>query len=171
MNKIENWMGNTFKHDNEENSKIGGKYREDRSKYWQVYDRWLDKGKDIDALWLDYESGCGWELFVRLPKSVVTRDLVITICEEIMQEFKLERERGEYWWVEKDGKNKTTGEGFGWHYLLGILYHITGIKTAGGIFHKGHPKFWEIMWKHIPSISVLINKKTIIEQTIHETNA
>lgn len=153
---VEQWMEKNFKHDKPENSRYNGEYRQDRVKYWQVYDRWLDCDKDVDKLWLDYEHGCMWDLIVTLPKEFLTRDLCLTICEEVITKFGIDRVREEYWWVEKDNRLKSHHDTFGWVITLGRLLYITWERRKDLLIHDGHPDFWEIVWKHIPQISTVI---------------
>jgi hypothetical protein len=152
---VEQWIEKNFKHDKPENVWYNGKYREDRVIYWQVYNRWLDCGNDIDKLWLDYEQGCQWDLFCRLPKEFLTRDFCVSLCEEIIEHFGIYKERNAYWWVEKDGKIKSHNDGFGWHGIVGSLLYKTAL-AENGIRYADHPDAWKIIWSRIPHISIVI---------------
>ena len=160
---VEQWMETNFKHDKPaisfwrarpDNVWYNGQYREDKITYWQVYHRWLDSSKDVDKLWLDYEQGCQWDLFCRLPKEFLTRDFCVSLCEEIIDHFELYKERTEYWWLEKDGKNKPHYDGY-WHRLVGTLLYETSLKR-NGIRYADNPEFWKLIWNRIPHISIVI---------------
>jgi hypothetical protein len=151
---VHEWMETNFKHDKPENIWYNGKYREDRSIYWQVYQRWLDCDKDVDKLWLDYEQGCQWDLFCLLPKEFITREFCVSLCEEIIDYFGLHEERTEYWWAEKDGMLKPHYDGY-WHTIVGVLNYQTSLKRKG-IRYADNPDFWRIVWNKIPKISTII---------------
>jgi hypothetical protein len=152
---VQQWMEKNFKHDKPAISFWrNGQYREDKITYWQVYHRWLDSSKDVDKLWLDYEQGCQWDLFCRLPKEFLTRDFCVSLCEEIIDHFELYKERTEYWWVEKDGMLKYHYDGH-WHTIVGILLYRTSLKR-NGIRYADNPEFWKLIWNRIPHISIVI---------------
>lgn len=152
---VEQWMEKHFKHDKPENVWYNGKYRTDMITYWQVYHRWLECDNDVDKLWLDYEQGCQWDLFCRLPKEFLTRDFCVSLCEEIIDHFELYKERTEYWWLEKDSKIKSHNDSFGWNGIVGILNHQTSLKR-NGIRYADNPEFWKLIWNRIPHISIVI---------------
>jgi hypothetical protein len=157
---VHEWMEKEFKHDKPQNVWYNGEYRTDKIKFWQVYNRWLDCGKDINKLWLDYDQGCMWELFRCLPKEFLTRDICLSICEEIIDHFKLSNERSQYWWIEKDGKLKHHNELSGWHVAVGGLIYKTSL-SQNGIRYADHPDAWKIIWNKIPKISTVIESTEV----------
>jgi len=158
---VEQWMEKNFKHDKPDKVRYNGEYRR-HHEHWQVYDRWLDCDKDVDRLWLDYEQECMSDLLRKLPKEFLTREFVLQICEDIIGHFGIQKVKTEYWWVESgitgnNGRNLCLYNSYpGWCQCITSLNYDTGIRDKWGIFIRPNPELWNIVWKHIPQISTVI---------------
>ena len=87
-----------------------------------------------------------------LPKDVLTKDIVISICEDIIDHFNIPQIRDSYFWKEKEGKNITYYNQFGWFMIIGSILYETGIKRNGVLQHY-HPDAWSIIQSKLPQLS------------------
>jgi hypothetical protein len=87
-----------------------------------------------------------------LPKDVITKDVVISICEDIIDHFNIPKVRDFYFWKEKDGKNESYYITFGWYNLIGSLLYQTGVQHNGTLSHY-HPDAWSIIQSKLPQLS------------------
>lgn len=79
-----------------------------------------------------------------IPKDVLTKDVAISICEDIIDHFNIPYIRRTQFWREKDGKNQSYYTGFGWYTLIGTLLQETSVKRDGITTHF-HPDAWSII--------------------------
>jgi hypothetical protein len=84
-----------------------------------------------------------------LPSDVLTKEVAISMCEDIINHFNIPKIRDSYFWKEKEGKNQSYYDGFGWYKLISSILYETGVKRNGVLQHF-HPDAWSIIQSKLP---------------------
>ena len=95
-----------------------------------------------------------YETLRNIPSEILTKDVAISICEDIINHFNIPQIRETYFWKEKEGKNITYYNQFGWYILIGSLLYETGFQDKGVLKHF-HPYAWAIIQSKLPQLSEL----------------
>ncbi len=95
-----------------------------------------------------------WYALRNIPSEILTKEVAISICEDIINHFNIPNFRENYCWKEKEGKLNGYHNFFGWHTLIGPLLYETGVRHRG-LFKQYHPDVWSIVKSKLPQQAYL----------------